>query len=73
MRQPRRKMSNRDPCPPCPLRSAFCDFFGVGLTLEYGYMCSEADFTQDKSHFYPTTKITIPPYCLLLFCRKMVE
>ena len=25
-----------------------------------------------KNHFYPKTRITIPPYCLLLLCQKMV-
>ena len=34
------------PAPPT-LRSAFCDFLGVFLTLYYDYMCSEADFTQE--------------------------
>ena len=32
------------PPPPHPLRSAFCDFFSVCLTLDYDYKCSETDF-----------------------------
>ena len=43
-------------------------FCGVLFTLEYDYLCSETDFVQEKKKFYPTTKITIPPYCLLLLC-----
>ena len=39
-------------------------FFGVHLTLEYDYMNSEADFTQEKNHFHPTTRI---PNSSLLF------
>ena len=36
-----------DPTPP-PLRSVFCDFFqGVHLTLDYGNMYSETDFTPE--------------------------
>ena len=58
--------------PPSPLRSAFRDFFGVCLTLDYDYMCSEMDSSQRKSLFNPTTRITTPPYCLLLLCHKMV-
>ena len=58
---------------PPPLQSPFRDFFCVRLTLDYDYMCSEMDFTQGKSHFNPTTRITTPPYCLLLLCHKMVE
>ena len=34
-----------------PLRSAFCDFFGVLLTLYYDCMCSEMDFTPEKSNY----------------------
>ena len=53
------------------LRSAFRDFF-VRLAWDYDYMWLELDFTQGKSHFNPTTRITIPSYCLLLLCLKMV-
>ena len=31
--------------PPPPLWSAFREFFGVCLTLDYDYICSETDFT----------------------------
>ena len=44
----------------------------VFFTLDYEYVCPETDFTQEKSHVHPTTKITIPPYCLLLLCHKIV-
>ena len=37
-----------------PYKSAFCDFFGVRMTLDYGYRCSE---TQGKINFHPTTNI----------------
>ena len=39
------------PHPPRPLESVFLDFFGVLLTLYYDLMCSETDFTQEKSIF----------------------
>ena len=45
--------------------------FFVRLTLGYDYMCSKMDFTQEKSHFYPTTKI-IPSFCLQPLCHEMV-
>ena len=35
------------PPPPPPLRSAIHDFFGVRLTFDYDYMCSETDFTPE--------------------------
>ena len=35
---------------PPPLRSAFCEFFwGVCLTLDYDYMCSETDFRHKRT------------------------
>ena len=40
--------------PSHPYKSAFCDFFGVRMTLDYGYRCSE---TQGKISFHPTTNI----------------
>ena len=40
--------------------------------LDYDYMCSETDFTQEKSHFYPILEFPILLYCLLL-CHKIVE
>ena len=30
-------------------------FSGVFLTLHYDHMCSETHFTQETSHFHPTT------------------
>ena len=48
---------------PHPLYShLFVIFFCVRLTLDYDYMCSEMDFTQGKSIFNPTTRITVPPH-----------
>ena len=53
------------------LRSAFVIFFRcVLLTLDYDYMCSEIDFTQKKSHFYPTTGI---PNSSLLFAAILLQ
>ena len=37
--------------PPIPLRSFFCDFFGVFYIVDYDSICSEADFTQEKVIF----------------------
>ena len=34
-----------------PLRSFFCDFFGVFYIVDYDSICSEADFTQEKVIF----------------------
>ena len=40
---------------PPPLQSAFGEhIFGVFLTLDYDYVCSEKHFTQQKGHFQPT-------------------
>ena len=36
---------------PPPLQSAFCNFFCVLLTLYYDCMCSEMDFTPEKSNY----------------------
>ena len=41
-----------DPPLPQPYDQLFVIFLGVCLTLDYDYMCSETDFTQEKSHFY---------------------
>ena len=62
------------PTPP-PLRSAFYEFFWcVYLSyIDYDSMCSETDFTQEKSHFHPTSSIPNFPYCLLLLVTKIVE
>ena len=41
-----------------PLRSVFREFFfDVCLTLDYDYMCSETDFTQEQSYFHLTSRI----------------
>ena len=32
-------------------------FIGVCLTFNYDHSCSETDFTQEKSHCHPTTRI----------------
>ena len=56
-----------DPPPPLP-SSFFVHFFGVCLTLDYDYMCSETDLTQEKSHFHPTTRI---PNSSLLFAAAL--
>ena len=37
---------------PPPPSSVLGDFF-VRLPMYYDYMCSETDFTQEKSHFHP--------------------
>ena len=50
------------PAPHPPYGQLFVIFLGVRLAFEYDYMCSETNFTQEKSHFYPTTKITILPF-----------
>ena len=53
----------------------FCLFFKTVSRIIHTlwlYVFWIRDFTQEKSHFHPTTKITIPPYCLLLLCHKMV-
>ena len=43
-----------------PLESAFHDFFGVHLTSNYDYICSETDFT--KVIFIQLLEITFFPY-----------
>ena len=45
------------------MRSAFCDFFGVHLTLYYDLMCSRMDFTPEKIIFIQLQEIPTPPYC----------
>ena len=45
-------------------------FFGVFLTLDYDYMCSETDFTQEKSHFHPTSII---PNSSFLFAAALSQ
>ena len=32
-------------------------FMNFCLILDYDYMCSETDFTKEKSHFHPTSRI----------------
>ena len=48
---------------PPPYGQFFVNFFGVCLTLDYDFMCTETYFHKKKSHFYPTT------YCFLLLCH----
>ena len=50
--------------PPPPYGQLFVIFFGVHLTLEYDYKCSETDFTQE---------IISAPHCLLLLCASVTE
>ena len=54
-------------------QSAFRDFFGVRLILDYVYSCSETDFYEKKSHFHPTTRIPKSSLLLLLLCHKTVR
>ena len=55
--------------PPHPLRSAFCDFLCVFFILDYDSMCSERDFTQEKSHFQTTS--SLPKSSLLFAAAKL--
>ena len=48
----------------------FVNFFGVFLILDYDYMCSETYFTQEKSHFHPTSRIPNAP---LLFAAALSQ
>ena len=57
--------------PPPPLLSAVRDiFFGLLLTLDYNFMCSETDITQEISHFHPTIRI---PNSSLLFAAALSQ
>ena len=60
------------PLPPLPpLQSTFCDFFlSCVFIVEYDYMCSETDFTQEKSHFHLRTRI---PNSSLLFAAALSQ
>ena len=53
-----------------PIWPAFRDFFGVRLTLEYDFMCWEADFTQEKNNFHPTKK---SPFLLTACCCSVTK
>ena len=46
------------------LRSAFCEFFFdvFFFILDYDSMCSETDFTQNKSIFMQLLESPIPPF-----------
>ena len=37
----------------------FVIFFGVFYIVDYDSICSEADFSQEKSHFHPTSRFPI--------------
>ena len=49
--------------------------FGVCLPLDYDCMCSEMDFTQEKSHFTQLLEYPIPPwlYWIWSFDSKIFE
>ena len=53
--------------------SAFCDFFGVFLNLDYDYMCSETDFAQEKVNFH-VLESPIPPLSAaalrMIICKR---
>ena len=53
--------------------SAFCDFFGVFLNLDYDYMCSETDFAQEKVNFH-VLESPIPPLTAaalrMIICKR---
>ena len=53
-----------------PYGQSFMNFFGVCLTLDYDYMCSETYFTQEKSHYHPPSKI---PNSSLLFAAALSQ
>ena len=48
-------------------------FFCARLTWEYDYMCSETDFTQEKSHFHPTARIPNSSLLLAAALSKIVS
>ena len=50
--------------------SAFCDFFGVFLNLDYDYMCSETDFAQEKVIFIQLRK---SPFLLTACCYSVTK
>ena len=56
--------------PPPLYGQFFANFFGVFLILDYDYMCSETDFTQEKSHFHPTSSV---PNSSLLFAAALSQ
>ena len=49
-------------------------FFGVPLTLYYDYMCSETDFTQEKSILMQLLESPIPPLTAaalrIIICKR---
>ena len=56
---------------PPPYGQLFVKFFwGVFFILDYDSMCSETDFTQEKSHFHPTSSI---PNSSLLFAAAQSQ
>ena len=50
-------------------REHWLDFFGVCLTLEYDYMCSETTFTQEKNAIFIQL---LNPQFLLLLLRMII-
>ena len=49
----------------------FVNFFLVCFfILDYDSMCFETDFTQEKSHFHPTSRI---PHSSLLFAAALSQ
>ena len=55
------------------LRSAFRGFILVCFWPHIIFWCVLKQTLHKKKSFHPTTKITIPPFCLLLLCHKMVS
>ena len=56
--------------PPPPTLQSFFGDFNVHLTLDYYYIWSEMDFTQEKVIFIQLQVYPILPYCLLQLCQK---
>ena len=50
-----------------------CDFFGVRLTLEYDYMCSETDFTQANKRIEPCGKFGLSLVLLTACCCSVTK
>ena len=63
----KKRTFNRKRLPHPTYGQLFMIFFVV-LILDYDYMCSESDFTQEKRHFHPTFRILKFP---LLFAAAL--
>ena len=48
------------------------NFFGVFLTLDYDYMCSETDFTQEKKSFFALSPKSETPICSYINVRPLI-